>query len=149
MIARISRLVAAGVVAVSLETGAVHAGVEPLKRSLENATQGPLDVVLSPIVAGLTTYRNLSQEDVGVVQGIGLGTMTYVGLTIVDVNASFFRMLSGLLELPLAAGLAAASPFTDWQPPVLFDVEKPSALVDHPTRAFHVKFGVFHVGEKE
>jgi len=144
------RLVAAGLMTIiSLRPAVAHAGFEPLKRALENTTQGPLDVLLSPVVGIQTGFRNVAAEGHSTAGTIALGSIAAFGLTMFDGAASFFRTLSGIVELPLGVGLLAATPFTDWQPPAFFDVEKPSALVNYPTPWFNVKFGVYHVGVTE
>ena len=136
-------------VVISLQPREARAGVGPLRHALENATQGPLDVVLTPVVAGLTTYRNVSEDSTSVGGAVGTGFMVYIGLLMYDGSASFFRTLAGLLEIPLGVGALAATPFTDWQPDLFFDQDKPPAMVDHPTSWFHVKFGIYHVGVTE
>ena len=136
-------------VVISLQGREARAGVGPLKHALENATQGPLDGVLTPVVAGLTTYRNVSEEGTSAAGAVGAGFIVYTGLLLFDGSASYFRTLAGLLEIPLGVGALAATPFTDWQPEVFFDDDRPTALVDHPTSWFHVKFGIYHVGVRD
>jgi hypothetical protein len=143
-------LVAAGVIGVlSLRAADAGASVESLKRSFENMTQGPLDLLLTPVVAGQTAYQNLKGEGATTGEMIRIGPVAYGGLLIMDWAAGFFRTLSGFAELPFGLGALAASPFTDWQPPAFFDADKPPALVDHPTSVYHIKFGVAHVGGRE
>ena len=150
MRARVGWLVAAGLIAVaSLRAADAHASAESLKRSFENMTQGPLDLVFTPVVAGQTAYENLEAEGHTTGGIVRFAPVTYGGLLIMDWAAGFFRTLSGFAELPVGLGALAASPFTDWEPPPFFDVSKPSALVDHPTSWYHVKFGVHHVGGRD
>lgn len=150
MRARVGWLVAAGVIAVvALRAADAGASVESIKRSFENMTQGPLDLVLTPVVAGQTAYQNLEAEGATTGQMIRLGPIAFGGLLIMDWAGGFFRTLSGFAELPVGLGALAASPFTDWEPPPFFDADKPPALVDHPTPVYHIKFGVAHVGGRE
>ena len=147
MIGRASTLVAAGVIAVaSLHAAPVRGGAMPLKRSVENMLQGPLDVALTPVVAATTTYRNLGAEEHTAVGKVGLGLLTYTGFLFYDSLAACFRTWAGALEFPVAIGALAATPFTEWSPPEIFSLEGTPALVDYPTKAFDVKFGVYHVG---
>jgi hypothetical protein len=150
MMARASRLVAAALVTVvSLHVAPVRAGVEPLKRSVENITQGPLDFALTPFVAGQTAYRNIRADQPTAGGRIVLGFFTYVGLLMVDAAAAGFRTWTGFLEFPVGLGALAATPFTDKDLPAFFDVKQSRALVDHPTKVFDVKFGVYHAGGSE
>jgi len=144
------RLIAAGLLTIiSLRPAVVHAGVEPLKRAVENVTQGPLDGLLAPVVGTLTGFRNVSAEGHSVAGTIALGSIASLGLSIFDGSAAFFRTLAGLVELPVGVGALAASPFTNWEPAPFFDVEKSPALVQHPSPWFNVKFGVYHLGVTE
>ena len=149
MIARASGLVVAGLVLVSLCAGPVRAGVMPLKGSIQNLLQGPLDIALTPVVAARTTYQNLGAEEHTMVGNVGLGFLTYTGFLVFDSMAAAFRTWAGALEFPLALGALAATPFTDWEPPVTFSVQDKPALVDYPTKVFDVKFGVSHLGRRE
>ncbi len=146
----IARLVAAGLLTiVALRPAVVHAGFGPLKRAIENTTQGPLDGLLAPVVGTQTGFRNVAAEGHSLAGTIVLGSIAGFGLAMFDGSAAFFRTLAGLVELPIGIGALAATPFTDWQPAPFFDVEKQTALVNHPTSWFNVKFGVYHLGVTE
>lgn len=150
MIARAIGVVAAGLIAVAaLAPGAAHASVASMKRSIENVTQGPLDVVLTPVVAAVTARDNVEAEIHSTGGKVMGGALTYFGLVLMDLHAGFFRTFAGAVELPFALGALAASPLTDWEPPPFFDVEKKTALVDRPSSVYNVKFGVQHVGTRE
>src|SRR5262245_45729671 len=147
MIARTSRLVAAGCFAlVALVAGPAGATVTPLKRSVENVLQAPLDAVLTPVVAAKTAYTNIGNEDHTAFGDVTLGFVTWTGLVVFDWFASGFRFMSGAFEFPIGLSALAATPFTDKDPPPLMDLSQTPALVDHPTEYFDVKFGVYHVG---
>jgi hypothetical protein len=152
MIARAGRL---GVALLLLATVCLvaresHAGAEMLKHGIENATQGPLDGLLTPVVAGITTYRNVSEESPSsTAAAVGTGFIVYTGYLMFEGSSSWFRTWAGLMEIPVGLAVLAASPFTDWQPDRFFDDDKPSALVDHPMSWFHVKFGIYHVGGRD
>lgn len=133
----------------SIGVGPARAGVAPLKRSIENVTQGPLDAVLAPFTVGQTTYRNLSADNGSTGGKVFLAPVTYFALLIANSVASCFRTWTGALEFPVALGALAAMPFTDKDPPPFFDVKSSDALVEHPSEAFDVKFGVYHIGRSE
>src|SRR5262245_8766161 len=137
------------VVVVAICVGPARATVQPLKRSVENFTQGPLDAVLAPFTVGQTTYRNMEAEGGSTAGKVSLGTITYLGLLIMNTTASCFRTWTGLLEFPVGLGALAASAFTDKDPPPFYAVKSMPALVDHPSEVFDVKFGVYHVGRAD
>ena len=108
------------------------------KRSIENLTQWPLDLALSPVVAGKTIYTNLQDvnDSTGVriaypIPGFVWTTSVQVGAAVLRGVTGVFEFLPGLILLPLDA---------DMDP--LFDpVVENSALVDYDNPVYHVKFG--------
>ena len=109
-----------------------------LKRSVENLTQWPLDLALSPVVAGNTIYNNLSSVDDSTGVRIAYPIPGFIWTTSVQVGAAVLRGVTGVFEL--LPGLILLPLDADLDP--LFDpaVEN-SALVDYDNPVYHVKFG--------
>ena len=112
---------------------------DTLKRSIENLSQWPLDLVLSPIVAGQTVYTNLN--DIEDSPGVRLvyPVPGYFWTMFVQAGASVLRGMTGLIEFPV--GLAIL--FTDAEFDPIFDpADEQDALVDFETDFYWVKFGI-------
>jgi hypothetical protein len=117
-----------------------HAGYETLKRALGNLLFAPLDLALSPVVAGKTVYTHLRDVDDTRAVQIAYAVPGYFWVTGVQAAAAGIRAATGCIELLPGIGLLAF-PGTEMSP--LFDpVEKSDALVDFPNPAVNVKFGV-------
>ena len=120
---------------------AVPASATPdtLKRSVENMTQFPLDIVTAPIVAGKSIYQNMQEIDdspgvraVYPIPGWGWNT-------VVQWGASMIRGVTGVIEF--VPGLVLF--FTDAELDPLFDpAEENDALVDFENGIYDVKFGI-------
>jgi hypothetical protein len=115
------------------------ASPETLRRSIGNILFAPLDIGLSPVVAGHTIYRNLNEIDDSI--GVRIvyplpGYVWNVGLTI---GSGAIREISGLLEL--LPGLILL-PFEADMSPLFAPAEKANALVDYDTPPLHFKFGI-------
>jgi hypothetical protein len=137
----IARLVAGlGLALVLVSPQPAHAGYETFKRSVGNILFAPLDLVLSPVTAGITEVNNLQNiEDTQLVQ-IFYAVPGYVWLTALNATASVLREATGLLEL--APGIVLLA-FPDQEMSPLFDPsERGNALVDQDTPVVNVKFGV-------
>jgi hypothetical protein len=108
------------------------------KRSIENLTQWPLDLALSPVVAGNTIYNNLNSIDDSTGVRIAYPIPGFVWTTSVQMGAAVLRGVTGVFEL--VPGLILLPLDADMDP--LFDpaVENP-ALVDYDNPVYHVKFG--------
>ncbi len=117
-----------------------QAGYETLKRSIGNLVFSPIDLVLSPVVAGKTVYTHLRDvEDTRAVR-IAYAVPGYFWITGVQIGAAVIRAGTGCLEA-LPGIVLLAFPGTEMSP--LFDpVEKGDALVDYPNPAVNVKFGI-------
>ncbi|HET6305427.1 MAG TPA: hypothetical protein VFG80_11670 [Myxococcota bacterium] len=136
----LSRTTTALGVAAAVAFAPVAASATPatFKRSIENLTQWPLDLALSPVVAGKTIYTNLQDvnDSTGVriaypIPGFVWTTSVQVGAAVLRGVTGVFEFLPGLILLPLDA---------DMDP--LFDpVVENSALVDYDNPVYHVKFG--------
>ncbi len=112
---------------------------DTLKRSIENLSQAPLDLALSPIVAGQTVVRNLQDIEDSPGVRIVYPVPGYVWTVFVQAGAAVLRGITGAIEfLP---GLALF--FTDAELDPIFDpVADQDALVDYETDFYWVKFGV-------
>lgn len=110
-----------------------------LKRSVQNLTQWPLDVVTAPVTSGLSIYRNLREIDDSPAVRIAYPVPGYFWNLMVNWGASVLRGVSGVIEfLP---GIALA--FTDAEMTPLFDpAEQNPALVSYETGIYDLRFGI-------
>jgi hypothetical protein len=124
--------------AVALVPAAASATPATFKRSMENLTQWPLDLALSPVVAGNTIYNNLNSIDDSTGVRIAYPIPGFIWTTSVQAGAAVLRGVTGVFEL--VPGLILLPLDGDMDP--LFDpaVENP-ALVDFDNPIYHVKFG--------
>ncbi len=135
------RLAAIGVVFSFLLTPtSALAGPETLKRSFGNMIQGPIDLVLAPITAGIVEYRNLKNIDDTTAVRVFWVVPGYIWLLGLHLGASVLRTLAGVFEL--LPGLVLL--FTDAEMDPLFaPSEKSEAVIwDYPTTVFDFKLGV-------
>jgi hypothetical protein len=110
-----------------------------LKRSVENLTQWPLDLVLSPVVAGKTVYTNLQDIDDSNAVRVAYPVPGFAWVTFVQMGAACLRGVTGVLEFLPGLGLLFFE--TDLDP--LFDpVEDNEALVNFENPVYHFRFGV-------
>ncbi|MCP3983076.1 MAG: hypothetical protein GY723_01730 [bacterium] len=119
--------------------GKASADPYTLKRSIENLSQWPLDLALSPIVAGKTVYNNLNS--IGDSPGVRIAYPLpgFLWNTFVQGAASVLRGVTGVIEFVPGVALF----FTDAEIDPIFDpVEDQDALVDYETDFFWLKFGV-------
>ena len=114
------------------------ASPETLRRAFSNIVNGPFDMVLSPIVGGLTLARNL--EDIDDSPGVRV-VYTIPGwfwLTGINLASGAIRIVTGALEVLPGVGLFAFE--TDLDPlfdpvddsPALFEWDNPLADVESP-----------------
>ncbi len=136
------RLVASLALALGLVAGAAspaRAGGEVLKRSVSNIVCAPIDLVLSPAVAGTTMVYNLKNIGDSTAVRYFYPPFGYLWLTGVQVGASVLRGVAGALEfLP---GLALL-PFDVEMAPLFGPADKGNAYVDQDTPVFHFKVGI-------
>ncbi len=119
--------------------GKASADAYTLKRSIENMTQWPLDLALSPIVAGQTIRNNM--ESIGDSPGVRMfyPVPGYFWNVFVQGSTSVLRGITGVIELPI--GLAILPLDAEFDP--IFDpADEQDALVDYETDFFWVKFGI-------
>lgn len=110
-----------------------------LKRSIENLTQWPLDLALSPVVAGKTIYENLQSVDDSPGVRIAYPIPGYIWTTAVQAGAAVLRGVTGVFEfLP---GLFLL-PFDADMDPLFDPAAENEGLVDFDNSIYHVKFGI-------
>ena len=129
------------VAALLLGPASAEAGTETFKRSMGNLIQSPIDLVLSPITAGIVQYRNMTNVDDTTAVRIGYAIPGYFWLTGLHAGASILRGVAGALEL-LPGMVLLFLPETEMDP--LFDpVDKGEAVIfDYPTAVMDFKIGV-------
>jgi hypothetical protein len=121
----------------------VSASPETLKRSVENLTQWPLDLVLSPVVAGKTVYQNLQDIDDSDAVRVAYTVPGFAWVTFVQAGTAVLRGVTGVFELVPGLGLLFFE--ADLDP--LFDAaEDNEALVDYETPVYDFKFGISYTG---
>jgi hypothetical protein len=123
------------------------AGTAALKRAVENATQGPLDILLSPVVAFHSAYLNTETAETTAGR-TALRALAFPSIMFFDWMASGFRTWAGAMEIPVGVAVLLAGPVKELEPPVFFDADKSPALVDHETAIFHFKFGAYHIANQ-
>ncbi len=115
------------------------ASPDTLKRSVQNITLAPLDMLASPAVAGRTIYRNLNDIDDSTGVRVVYTLPGYAWVTMVQLGASVLRLTTGLLEF--VPGLVLLPFEADLDP--LFDpAEENEALVDYEFPFFYARFGI-------
>jgi hypothetical protein len=115
------------------------AGGETLKRSIQNLTLFPLDLALSPIVAGKTTYQNLRDIDDSDAVRVAYTVPGFAWLTFVQAGTACLRGLTGVFEILPGIGLL---PFDAELDPLFDPAEENEALVDYETPVLNFRFGV-------
>jgi len=138
------RRVSALTVAVALAAllgSPVLAGPDTLKRSVENLTQFPFDLVVSPIVAGQSIYDNMQSIDDTTAVRIAYPIPGFFWNTMVQAGASVLRGVTGVIEL--LPGIVLAFTDSDMEP--LYDpVEDNDALLELDNDYYRVKIGVHY-----
>jgi len=117
----------------------VLASPETLKRSVENLTLWPLDLALSPVVAGKTVYQNLRDIDDSIAVKIVYPVPGFVWVTFVQGGAAVLRGITGVFEFLPGLGLL---PFEADLDPIFDMAEENEALVDFETPVYDLKFGI-------
>lgn len=141
---KVLTLVAAAALVFGLSAPAA-ADTEPLKRSFENLTQFPLDMVLSPVSAGTTTVNNIQTIDDSDGVRVFWAIPGYAWNVLANFGSGILRGVTGLIELPVGLALA---PFPDIEFDPLFPpVDDAEALVEYDEWSFYrIKFGVEYTG---
>jgi hypothetical protein len=138
---RIRRFCACGAAGLLLLVAASPAAASPetLKRSMSNILFSPLDIALSPIVAGHSIYRNLNDIDDSLGVRIVYPVPGFAWNTGLTIGAGALRLVTGLLEF--IPGLILL-PFEADMDPLFAPAEKAESLVDVETPPLYVKFGI-------
>jgi hypothetical protein len=123
----------------SLSPGQADATSATIKRSIENITLFPFDVVMSPVVAGQTLYTNLNDIEDSTAVRIAYPVPGFIWLTAVQIGAGVLRGVTGVFEfLP---GLILIPLEADLDP--LFDpADENEALIDYELPFYHLRFGI-------
>ena len=132
-------LVGAVLALVFMVSSPVSASPQTLKRSVENLTQWPLDLVLSPVVAGQTVYTNLRDIDDSDAVRVAYTVPGFAWVTFVQMGAACLRGLTGVLEFLPGLGLVFFEADLDPLFPPAVDNE---ALVNFENPVYNFKFGV-------
>ncbi|MDP6540799.1 MAG: hypothetical protein QF410_14745 [Planctomycetota bacterium] len=124
---------------VGLVASPMAATPDTLKRSIENITQFPLDLALSPVVAMQTVITNMNDIEDSPGVRLAYPVPGYFWTCFVQGGAAMLRGITGVIEfLP---GLALL--FTDAELDPIFDpADEQDGLVDFETDIFYVKFGI-------
>ncbi len=136
------RVLASLALVLGLSVGAAspaHAGAETLKRAVSNIVCAPLDLVLSPVVAGKTLVDNLKNVGDSKAVRYFYPPFGFLWMTGVQVGASVLRGISGGLEL--LPGLILL-PFEREIEPLFAPAERASSLVEQDTPPLNFKFGI-------
>ena len=135
------RLAVAGlaVALLALVPGSAGATGETLKRSVSNITMAPLDVLASPVVAGITLVRNLQEQDDSLGVKLAYPVPGFLWLTMVQMGGGIIRGLAGVFELLPGIGLL---PFQTDLDPLFGPSSENEALVDFDLYVYFLRFGV-------
>ena len=122
-----------------LVSGSAQASGKTLSRALTNIAFGPMDVVLSPIVAGKAITTNLQDIDDTTAVRVAYTVPGYFWYTGVTIGAGVIRTATGVLEL--IPGILLL-PFDTDLDPLMTPVDDGGALVDVENDYFRIKFGI-------
>jgi hypothetical protein len=112
---------------------------QTLKRSVENITQSPLDIVMSPFVAVRSIYRNMRDIDDSTAVRIVYPLPGFAWNTMVQVGAGTLRGVTGCMEL--IPGIILLPFETDLDP--LFDpADEQTGWVNWDNPVYRVNFGI-------
>ncbi len=139
------RLLAAfvGLAASLLLAATAFATTSTLKRSVENMTQFPIDILMAPVVAGKSVYDNMNSVEDSLGVRIAYPIPGFMFNTLVQIGGGIIRGITGLIEL----GPGVVLLFSDAEMDPLFDpVEDSSALYENGGDPIRVKIGVNYTG---
>ena len=124
-----------------LSLAAAPAGASPqtIKRSIQNLTQAPLDIVASPVVSGVTIVRNITTIGDTMAVRIFYPIPGFAWNTMVNAGAGVLRGVTGIMEF--VPGLILIPFEADIDP--LFDpAEDNAGLVQWENGIYDVNFAV-------
>ena len=139
---RRAALLLAVLASVSSLADAAHASPQTLRRSLGNIVFAPFDLVLSPVVAARSIYKNLRSVDDSTGVRIFYTAPGFAWNTGVQGMAAVVREITGLIEFVPGLGLYF---FEADLAPLFAPVERGDALLDVETPPLRIKLGVDYV----
>jgi hypothetical protein len=111
-----------------LAPAAASASPDTLRRSFSNIINGPFDMLLSPVVGGLTLARNIRDIDDSATVRVVYALPGWLWLTGLNFGAGSIRTVTGVLEVVPGTLLF---PFSETDIDTLFDpVDDAGALVE-------------------
>jgi hypothetical protein len=140
---RLASLIAA-VSLLGLAAAPAMASPRTIKRSFENLTQWPLDVALSPVIAGRDIYVNMREIEDSTAVRIFYPLPGWAWNTMVQCGAGVLRGVTGVIEV-IPGLLLLPFPDADLEP--LFDpADENEGLVQWENGIYDVKFGISYTG---
>lgn len=122
--------------------GPAAASPETLKRSMSNIIGGPFDIVLSPVTAASSVYRNLNDIDDSLGVRIAYFLPGFVWNTGLNIGSGAIRVFAGVLEL--IPGIILL-PFQTDIDAIFAPGEKGNALIDYDTPPLNIKWGIYYM----
>jgi hypothetical protein len=120
------------------------ASPQTIKRSVQNLTQWPLDVVLSPVVAARDIFVNMREIEDSLAVKIFYPVPGWAWNTMVQGGAGVLRGVTGAIEV-VPGVLLLPFPNADLDP--LFDpAEENEGLVRWENGYYDVNFGISYTG---
>ncbi len=107
-----------------------HAGVAMLKHAAETICAAPLEIAVSPYVAGDTLADNMESQRYSTRGKVAMAAPGFVWLWMAQLGMAGGRAMAGLVEVPL--GLLLLPLPVDVKP--ILDVDNEPALVEEPLR---------------
>jgi hypothetical protein len=122
-----------------LVPASAQASPETLTRSVTNIIFSPLDLLTSPISAGLLVYNGL--QDIEDTTGVRVAYTVpgYLWATGTNMGASVLRGVTGLIQLPFGIVLY---PFETDLEPLMDPIDDGDGIVDTELPFMPVKFGI-------
>ena len=126
----------------SLWVTASEASPRTLRRSLGNILFAPVDLVLSPVVAGRSVHRGLKDSDDSTAVRVVFVIPGFAWNTGVQAMASVVREITGLIEFVPGLCVLFVEANLD---PLFAPAERGDGLVDVDTRPLRIKFGIDYI----
>lgn len=126
---------AAGLLA--LPAAPADASPQTLKRSVQNMTQGPLDMATAPVTSGWSIYNNIRSVGDSTAVRIFYPIPGYAWNVMVNVGAGALRTLTGVMEF--VPGLVLL-PFESDLDPLFDPVDSSPSLINWENGIYDLKF---------
>jgi len=135
----LTTLLATGAALASLLPASAQASPETLSRSVSNILFSPLDVLTSPVVAGVMIYNGL--RDIDDTRGVRIAYTVpgFFWATGTNMGAGVLRGVTGMIELIPGVLLY---PFETDMEPLMDPIDDGDGLVDAELPFMPVKFGI-------